>query len=709
MKVEPKISLALLHIITFSSVIMGCISSNRNIPTSSTATDNVQLVIQQTSVPDTNEEINNDAYQTSVPAPTYMLTTTTQAILNNYANTPKANSTHVFNMISTPVSVPKLINQDTLKTIREMPIPENNLREVAIRLLGNSNIPVTVQAKIDEHNIGDKITFSATNLDTDEHFDVIAELVYRGQEVYFFSRTDLDVRKNMMALKSLIDNFETNIIPNIRKFFGREWSPGIDGDPRLYILYTGGIGNSVGGYYSSTDEYSQLAHQYSNEKEMFYINADVINIDDAHIGSILAHEFQHMVHWANDANEETWVNEGASVLSEMINGYIPQVVDKAFAANPDIQLNSWSPSGGGTDSIPHYGASFLFLNYFLDRFGEEATSALIAHKDSGFTAMDQVLSAMNIVDGHTEKTITTIDVFSDWLIANYVGDTSWSDGRYGYHNYPDAPLATSSASMGCNSISGELTVHQYGADYIENDCTSRKKVVFTGSNQIGVANVQPYSGKFMFWGNRHDTSDTTLTKLVDLTTVSEATLNYWAWWSLENNYDYVYLLVSTDNGTTWQIIETPQGTDYNPSGNNLGWGYNNNSGKVKQPIWTQESVNISEFAGQQILLRFEYITDAAVNNPGFMLDDISIKEIDYKEDFEHGDGGWQSNGWVRFDNILPQSWLIQLVNKQTKEVTKIEIKDGTAEFEIEAGTTIVVAATTPYTTELPSYHIETHQ
>ena len=93
MKVEPKLPLALLHIITFSSVIMGCISSNRNIPASSTATNNVQHVIQQTSVPDTNEEINNDAYQTSVPAPTYMLTTTmltttTEAILNNYANTP---------------------------------------------------------------------------------------------------------------------------------------------------------------------------------------------------------------------------------------------------------------------------------------------------------------------------------------------------------------------------------------------------------------------------------------------------------------------------------------------------------------------------------------------------------------------------------------------------------------------------------------------
>ena len=707
MNIEVKISSTILHVIILTTVSTACMPLNKNMLSATVKPNNTATIVQHESSLVTREIIS-ETHQTNVPEP-ISKATATEVTVQDHLITPKSNDPSPARITPTPKPSSEITNQDTLQTIREMTIPENNLREVAMRLLGKPHIPLTVQAPLDEHNIGDQITFSATNLDTDEHFDVTAELVYRGQKVYLFAQSDLDVSDNMVALESIMDNFETNIIPNVRMFFGQEWSPGIDGDARLYILYTGGLGNSAGGYYASTDEYSKLAHQYSNEKEMFYINADTVNINDPNMGSILAHELQHMVHWANDANEETWVNEGASVLAEMLNGFIPQVVDKAFASNPDLQLNAWSASGGSADSIPHYGASFLFLNYFLDRFGDQASRALIAHKDSGFTAMDQVLSEMNIVDGNTQKTITTIDVFSDWLIANYVGDTSWSDGRYGYHNYPDAPLATSSDTMGCNSTSGELTVHQYGADYIENDCTSRKKVVFTGSNQIGVANVQPHSGKFMFWGNRHDTSDTTLTKLVDLTTVSGATLNYWAWWSLENNYDYVYLLVSTDNGTTWQIIETPQGTDYNPSGNNLGWGYNNKSGTGKQPKWTQESVNISEFAGQQILLRFEYITDAAVNNSGFMLDDITIKEIGYEEDFEHGDDGWKSNGWVRFDNILPQRWLIQLVNKKTKEVTKIEVKDGKAEFEIDVGTTIVVAATTPYTTELPSYHIETYQ
>ena len=149
--------------------------------------------------------------------------------------------------------------------------------------------------------------------------------------------------------------------------------------------------------------------------------------------------------------------------------------------------------------------------------------------------------------------MTAMRFFADWLIANYIGDTSWSDGRYGYHNYPDAPLAISNKTIGCNSLSGQLTVHQYGADYIETVCSMPTKVSFIGTKQIGVANVRPHSGKFMFWSNRHDSSDTKLTKVVDLTAVTTATLKYWAWWSLEDNYDYLYLLVSTDDGEKYAV------------------------------------------------------------------------------------------------------------------------------------------------------------
>jgi len=52
-----------------------------------------------------------------------------------------------------------------------------------------------------------------------------------------------------------MDAFENKIYPTDREFFGSEWTPGVDDDPHIYILYTSGLGANVGGYFYSPDEY----------------------------------------------------------------------------------------------------------------------------------------------------------------------------------------------------------------------------------------------------------------------------------------------------------------------------------------------------------------------------------------------------------------------------------------------------------------------
>ena len=41
-------------------------------------------------------------------------------------------------------------------------------------------------------------------------------------------------------------------------------------------------------------------------------------------------------------------------------------------------------------------------------------------------------------------------------------------------------------------------------------------------------------------------------------------------------------------------------------------------------------------------MRFEYVTDAAVNGEGLLLDDVSMPQINYSSDFESDDGGWEA-------------------------------------------------------------------
>ncbi|MCI0560377.1 MAG: hypothetical protein MN733_17975, partial [Nitrososphaera sp.] len=99
-------------------------------------------------------------------------------------------------------------------------------------------------------------------------------------------------------VQAVVDNFQENVYPTNREFFGSEWNPGVDGDPRLYILYATGAGSSVAGYFSSPDEYSRLANEFSNEKELFFVSAENQTPGNPELDSVLAHEFQHMIHWA---------------------------------------------------------------------------------------------------------------------------------------------------------------------------------------------------------------------------------------------------------------------------------------------------------------------------------------------------------------------------------------------------------------------------
>ena len=51
---------------------------------------------------------------------------------------------------------------------------------------------------------------------------------------------------------------------------------------------------------------------------MFVFNADNVDLASEEAYSVLAHEFQHMIHWYTDANESTWMNEGFSVVAELL-------------------------------------------------------------------------------------------------------------------------------------------------------------------------------------------------------------------------------------------------------------------------------------------------------------------------------------------------------------------------------------------------------
>lgn len=581
-------------------------------------------------------------------------------------------------------------------------VPNNDPRDLAQRLEGKGNIPLTVPAPPAPLKVGAQKAFWVSNVDTNKNFQVNATLRYITDHVYFWIEDGLEYDQG--ELRDLAETFENKIYPTNREFFGSEWTPGVDNDPHLYILYARGLGSNLAGYFSSADELHPLAHEYSNAHEMFLLNADNLTLGEEYTYGVLAHEFQHMIHWYRDRNETSWLNEGFSELAAFLNGYDVGGFDYVYIADPDLQLTDWPNDPNAT--TPHYGASFLFVTYFLDRFGEKATQALVANTDNGMDSVDAVLASLGSVNIATGNPYKADDVFADWVVANYLRDKTVGNGQYVYHNYPYSPQAGDTEVISdCSGNWLDRTVNQYGADYIRLQCNRPLTLIFEGSTQVGVLPMDPYSGQYAFWSNKGDESDMTLTRIFDFTDASgPLTLSYWTWYDIEEDYDYVYLVASED-GQKWQILATPSGTAEDPSGNSYGWGYNGVT-----PGWIQEEVDLTQFAGKKIELRFEYVTDAAVNGEGFLLDDIAIPEIGYQEDFEDGDGGWVADGFVRIQNILPQTFRLSLITLGERiDVQSFTIDSGEKiHLPLNFGNdfdeaVLVVSGTTRFTRQLANY------
>jgi hypothetical protein len=577
---------------------------------------------------------------------------------------------------------------ETLETLQEMIVPENDLRELAGRFEGKGEIPLTLDEPAVIYAIGDREMFLASNLDTDEYFEIYANLEYMTEHTYFWVQEGVEFDEGDMKL--LADTFDESIYPTVRSFFGSEWLPGVDNDPRLYILYAEGLGFSVAGYFSSLDSVHPLAHEFSNAHEMIYFNADAVKFDEGFTYGVLAHEFQHMIHWNQDKNEATWLNEGFSELAMYLSGYDPGGFDRLYTMNPDIQLNTWPEDN--VDTNAHYGASFLFVTYFLERFGDEVTKVLIAHQQNGMESIDRVLADFELVDSYYGNMIQADDVFQDWVLANYLLDETIADGRYAYQSYPDAPRVNQTENVReCDNTWWQGRVNQYGVDYFRISCHGTYMLTFEGSTEVDVIPADAFSGDYAFWSNKGDDSDMTLTRSFDFSAeAGPLTLEFWTWYDLEVDYDYLYLLASED-GENWEIITTPSGTNEDPYGNSYGWAYNGVSAG-----WIKEVVDISEYAGKEVYLRFEYITDAGANGEGMQIDDVAVPETGYFSDFESDEGGWEADGFVRIQNRLPQTFAVSLIYDRGGEV-EVEIVELNADqgfsklLELELGDEVVLA------------------
>ncbi|MFC4618680.1 immune inhibitor A domain-containing protein [Camelliibacillus cellulosilyticus] len=135
----------------------------------------------------------------------------------------------------------------------------------------------------------------------------------------------------------------------------------------------------------------------------------------------------------------------------------------------------------------------------------------------------------------------------------------------------------------------------------------------------------PKSGTHEYWGGKGNEADHKLvSKSIDLTNTSTASLDFDTWYNMEKGWDFAMVQVSEDDGKTWQSLSTKQTTDViDPDGYpdikaNLP-GYTGSSGG-----WIHQTIDLKDYVGKTIKVQFRQMTDWATNLDGFYVDNIKV-------------------------------------------------------------------------------------
>jgi peptidoglycan hydrolase-like protein with peptidoglycan-binding domain len=292
---------------------------------------------------------------------------------------------------------------------------------------------VPLQSKADQ-------VWQATSFNIDKNFDstsrdqITAKLVKSTNSLYFYVESqwwDSQVQAKQNEILSGFDalslEFSNKIYPILTSVFGKEWSPGVDGDEKITILFHA-MNSNEGGYFRTADEYVKLQVPDSNEREMVYLSLD--QIDNPKLKVILAHEFVHLITF-NQKNkkfkveEETWLNEARADYSSTILGYDDnysgsnlQSRVKDFASNPSDSLTEWK--GAKYD----YASVSLFTHYLTDHYGIDT---LIDSLKSGYTGIESLNYALGKLGSKEDFS----QIFINWTIASIANDCSLGE-KYCY-------------------------------------------------------------------------------------------------------------------------------------------------------------------------------------------------------------------------------------------------------------------------------------
>lgn len=571
--------------------------------------------------------------------------------------------------------------------------PSHDYFETAVRL-GNKNLgPRTVSKP--PHAVGDIVSFYNGS------DQIEARLAVATEHIYFWVEEGLTL--DPAELETAANRLENEFYPQLVYLFGEVWTPGIDGEPHFSILHAQNGASDELGRFNSEDQYPKTLYSSSNEQELIYMNMGELTLGTNLYYGTLVHEVQHLIQWYIDPSETVWLNEGLSQLAEIYMGFDDTAPSVDYLEQPDIQLNTWNYDDESV--YAHYAGAYLFSVYLWEQLGDAAIQELARHPANGMASVWAVLQ------GYAPD-ITLEQFAANWAAANFL-DADGGPREYYYESLNLRPAFVAAKLDQAEPTLDRLEeMAQFGVHYIDlNALRGNTTITFAGDTAVDLIASPPRSGEQMWLAPGIDDMNAQLTATFDLSGVQQATLRYSVWYELEDDYDYAYVSASADGGQTWDIL---QPTHY--TFGEYGYAYNGRSADRDGAVdgWLKQSINLNDYVGQTIQIRFELLTDGGISERGFALDDITIPELGYQSDVEGGPDGWQADGFVQIGWQLPQKWSVLLIEDgPNPTVTPLPLNtsnQGQWNIEIgKSGGVLMIMPQTAFTRETATYWLSVQQ
>jgi hypothetical protein len=186
----------------------------------------------------------------------------------------------------------------------------------------------------------------------------------------------------------------------------------LDGDPRVFflVMHMKPFRNfSFDGYFNAFDQLTEEEawsqyQQHSNEAEVLYLNGGGGLIDSQYMRGVLAHELTHLIEYAYDQEEFSWLSESLAEGAMQLTGYFTDTAHVLrFASKPESPLVS--------ERYANYGAGFLFTAYLQGLHGNEVLGQLMQDAGHGTLSVEGVLARL----GHPQA---FEDLHATWAAAN---------------------------------------------------------------------------------------------------------------------------------------------------------------------------------------------------------------------------------------------------------------------------------------------------